>query len=193
MGRAAKYTPEQFLDAALDLVAEHGPSAVTISAIAQKHGAPIGSVYHRFLSRDALLAKLWLQVVRSFQEGFLDTLRRKGGFEAALYTPAWVRAHPKEARLLFVYRREELISGSWPEEIQRLAASVANELNTGIIQFTRQLFSRVSKSALRRVQFALIDVPYAAVRRSVIAGEPPPEVVDRLVSETYDVILGRQS
>jgi AcrR family transcriptional regulator len=193
MGRTAKYTAEQFVDAALDLVAEHGPSAVTIAAVAGKLGAPVGSVYHRFVSRDVLLARLWLRVVRSFQEGFLDTLRREGGLEAALYTPRWVRAHPKEAKLLLVYRREELIAGAWPDEIRCLAARVTREMDAGIVEFTRRLFGRVTRSALRRTLFALVDVPYAAVRRSLVADQPPAEELDQLVAETYTVILGGQS
>ena len=193
MGRTAKFTPEQFVDAALDLVAAHGPTAVTMSALASRLRAPIGSVYHRFASRDALLARLWLQIVQSFQKGFLDALRQEGGLEAALYTPKWVRAHPKEAKLLLVYRREELVSGPWPEEIQTHAASVARELDAGIRQFARQVLGSGSKSALRRTQFALIDVPYAAVRRSLIADEALPQEVDQMVSEAYTAILGRSS
>lgn len=193
MGRTAKFTLEQFIDAALDLVSEHGPTGVTVSAVANRLGAPIGSVYHRFASRDALLARLWLRIVQSFQEEFLDTLRRQGGLEAALFTPRWVRAHPKEAKLLIVYRRDELVSGAWPEDIRTLCAGVASELDEGIRQFVRQEFGRVTKSALRRTQFALMDAPYAAVRRSLIADEPAPLEVDRLVSEAYTAILGRRS
>lgn len=193
MGRTAKYAAEQFVDAALDLVVQKGPAAVTIAAVAGQLGAPVGSVYHRFVSRDVLLATLWLRVVQSFQEGFLDTLQRQGGLEAALYTPRWVRAHLKEAKLLLVYRREELISGTWPAEIQSLAARVAQEMDAGIVEFARRSFGRVTKSALRRTLFALVDVPYAAVRRSLIADQPLAEDVDQLVAETYTVILGRQS
>jgi len=193
MGRTAKYTAEQFVDAALDLAVQQGPAAVTIAAVAGKLGAPIGSVYHRFVSRDVLLAKLWLRVVRSFQEGFLDTLQREGGLEAALYTPRWVRTHPKEAKLLLVYRREELISGAWPDEIRSLAARVTREMDAGIVKFTKRLFGRVTKSALRRTLFALVDVPYAAVRRSLVSDQPPAEELDQLVAETYTAILGRLS
>jgi len=193
MGRTAKFTAEQFVDAALNLVAAHGPTAVTMSALASRLRAPIGSVYHRFASRDALLARLWLQIVQSFQKGFLDALRQEGGLEAALYTPKWVRAHPKEAKLLLVYRREELISGPWPEEIRTRAASVARELDAGIRQFARQVLGSGAKSALRRTRFALIDAPYAAVRRSLIADEALPQEVDQMVSETYTAILGRNS
>lgn len=193
MGRTAKFTPEQFVDAALELAVAHGPAAVTMSAVAGRLHAPIGSVYHRFASRDMLLAVLWLRIVRSFQKGFLDTLHDKGGLEAALHTPRWVREHPKEAKLLLVYSREELISGPWPEEIRTCTASVAGELDDGIMEFTRQVFGGVTDSALRRTRFALIDVPYAAVRRSLIADEALPQEVDRMVSETYTAILGRDS
>ncbi len=193
MGRTAKYTPEQFVDAALDLAVEKGPTAVTMSAVAGKLRAPIGSVYHRFASRDVLLAKLWLRTVRTFQEGFIDALRSKGGIEAALYTPGWVRAHPKEAKLLLVYRREELVAGPWPEEIRSLALSLARELDSAIERFAEELFGAVTEVALLRVRFVLIDVPYAVVRRSLVAGEPLPDAVDELVSETYTVILGGSS
>jgi AcrR family transcriptional regulator len=190
MGRSAKYTAEQFVDAALELVADQGPSAVTISAVAGKLRAPVGSVYHRFTSRDVLLAKLWLRTVRAFQRGFLDALRRGQGLAAALYTLQWVRAHPKEGKLLLLYRREGLVSGPWPEEIQNLAATLADELDGAIKDFTRHRFGQVTKETLLRTVFALVDVPYAAVRRCLLANESPPAHLDDLVSTTYKSILG---
>jgi AcrR family transcriptional regulator len=66
MGHPA-FNNADFLNATLALVAEHGPSAVTVAAIAGKLKAPIGSFYHRFASRDVLLAELWLNTVLSFQ------------------------------------------------------------------------------------------------------------------------------
>jgi AcrR family transcriptional regulator len=193
MGRTPKYTAKQFADAALDLVVEHGPGAVTISAVAGKLHAPIGSVYHRFASRDILLGTLWLRTVEAFQEGFLDALRRRDGLSAALYTPQWVRTHPQEGKLLLLYRREELVAGPWPDEIKSLAVRLADALDSAIIEFALELFGSVTKIALLRTKFALIDVPYAAVRRSLIAGESPPIQIDQLVMETYNAVLGSQT
>jgi len=190
MGRTAKYSADQFVDAAIELVAEHGPPAVTIAAVAGKLRAPVGSVYHRFASRDVLLAKVWLRTVQSFQQGFIDALSRKDGLGAALYTLRWARAHPKECRLLLLYRREELVSGPWPEEIQSLATTLAREMDRAIVEFTRHLFGRVANETLLRTVFALIDVPHAAVRRSLRAGETPPVELDDLVSTAYNSILG---
>src|SRR5512137_519029 len=121
MGRIAHFNHEQFVDAALKIAAGQGPAAVTMAAVAGEIGAPVGSVYHRFLSRDTLLAEVWLKVVSSFQEEFLMLLKNGNGLEAALFTPGWVRSHPEEARILLLYRQEELSGGAWPEELKARA------------------------------------------------------------------------
>jgi AcrR family transcriptional regulator len=193
MARKAKFSAEQFIDAALDLAAEQSPAAVTIAALAERMTAPVGSVYHRFASRDLILARLWLRTVEAFQEGFIKALRRKDGLAAALYTPQWVRTHLKEAKLLLLYRREDLMSGSWPVEVESLAARLSNDMSSAMVEFTRDLFGHVSKEAIVRTTFALIDVPYASVRQSLLAGKAPSIVVDELVAETYMALLGKVS
>ncbi|MBI5119249.1 TetR/AcrR family transcriptional regulator [Candidatus Poribacteria bacterium] len=180
----------QFLDAALALVAEGGPEAVTVSAVAGSLGAPIGSIYHRFASRDLLLAKMWLRTVESFQAGFLEILKSGDGLRASLYTPSWVRSHVNEGRLLLLYEREYLISGEWPQEVRDHAAQLSRNLDEGFRTFTRKLFGRSARPALQRVIFALVDVPAAAVRRYLEAGEAPPRIIDELVRDTYIAILG---
>jgi AcrR family transcriptional regulator len=57
------------------LAATRGPSAATVGAIAESVGAPTGSIYHRFRSKDVLLAELLLQTVEGFQAGFEAALR----------------------------------------------------------------------------------------------------------------------
>jgi AcrR family transcriptional regulator len=62
MGRRALYSADQILDAARDLAAQSGPAAVTIAALGSAlGGAPSGSLYHRFASRNELLGRLWLR------------------------------------------------------------------------------------------------------------------------------------
>ena len=69
MPRPAKFTEDQILDSALRLVAEGGPGAATIAGIAGLLGAPVGSIYHRFRSRDLLLARFWIRTIKDFQKG----------------------------------------------------------------------------------------------------------------------------
>ena len=51
----------------MDVAAQCGVKAVSMSAIALKAGAPIGSVYHRFDSRGTILALAWLRVKADFR------------------------------------------------------------------------------------------------------------------------------
>src|SRR4051794_11824185 len=81
-----------FIAAARDLVAQAGPNAVTVSSLTERLGAPTGSFYYRFASRDVLLAELWLATALAFQEGFVAAIKAGDGLTAALHTPIWVRA-----------------------------------------------------------------------------------------------------
>jgi AcrR family transcriptional regulator len=189
MGRPARYEPEAFLSAALRLAAE-GPASVTVSAIARRVGAPIGSMYHRFPSRGALLAQLWLRAAESFQEGFIDALEEGDALGAALHTPRWVRGHPDEARLLLLHRREDLASGPWPRRIRARAEALRLALDAALRGFAVRRGGRADAATMRRVVFALVDVPYAAVRRHLRAGESPPGLVDALITETCIALLG---
>jgi AcrR family transcriptional regulator len=189
MGRRAHFRRDEFMDAAMRMVAERGPGALTVSALAKGMKAPIGSVYHRFPSRDVLLAEAWIRVVESFQREFLETLA-KDGLQAALNTIQWVREHPREACILLLYRREELVSGPWPEHLKGRVASLSRELDSGIRSFTNKQFGHAGKETLRRATFALVDVPLAAVRRHLQDGESPPAVIDEMVRETYRATMG---
>src|ERR1700712_5469079 len=101
-----------FLNAALALVAEQGPSGVTVGAITGRLKAPTGSFYHRFASRDALLAELWFTTGMQFQQGIGVALDAGDGLGAALHTPAWVREHLNEGRLLLLYHRDDFVQGT---------------------------------------------------------------------------------
>jgi AcrR family transcriptional regulator len=192
MGRIARFNNEQFVDAALKIAAGRGPAAMTIAAVAGEVGAPVGSVYHRFLSRDVLLAEVWLKVISSFQETFLHLLEKDEGLEAALHTPRWVRLHPTESRIILLYRREELVEGEWPNDLRERALWIKRGLDDGIRDYAARTFGTDGRKAMHRILFALIDVPYAAVIRYIRQGEKPPGEVDNYIRQTYSAIMGRE-
>ena len=192
MGRNAQFKNDQFVDAALKIAADHGPAAVTIGAVAEEVGAPVGSVYHRFLSRDILMAEVWLRVVVSFQEAFLAALEKGVGLEAALHTPRWVREHSAEARVLLLYRREELVAGAWPEELKERVLAIKRRLDGGIRNYAVRTFGKAGRDEINRTVFALIDVPYAAVLRYIRLGKKPPRPVDGYIMQTYFAIMRRE-
>lgn len=189
MGRKAKFQKNDFLDAALSLLSKQGLKGVTIAAIAKKVNAPVGSVYHRFASREILMAELWIKLIESFQTDFIKKLESGDGLNAALYVLEWARKHPKKARVLMLYRREELITGNWPDSIKAIAEALKSEVNKGLGAFAMQFFGQITKQNLGRVLYCLVQVPTGAVRDFIQRGEPIPDFYDQLIRETHQAVL----
>jgi AcrR family transcriptional regulator len=178
-----------FLDAALALVSDHGPQAVTVAAITERLQAPTGSFYHRFKSRDALLGALWLQSVRDFQQGIEAALAAGDGLAAALHTPTWVRGHLNEGRLLLLYHRDDFVQGEWPEALRDQVTAETRRARASLEKFARDTFGRAGRDEVRRAQFVLAEVPVAAVRQHLYRREPPPPLVDELIRTTYRAVM----
>jgi len=177
MVRGAKFESGEFVEAALVLLAEGGPSAATMAAIARRAGAPTGSIYHRFPSRSAVVAAAWLQALTAFADAI----------EAALTAPdapmlvAWSRAHPRLARVLFLNEPASLFDAAPPEALSdairaqeaRLEQAFQNRVPDGPRR----------AEAFARLRFAVIDGPVALIRPYLQSGEPIPAFLDGLAAE----------
>jgi AcrR family transcriptional regulator len=193
-GRPAKFDRDELLDAALALVAEGGPAALTLAALARAAGAPSGSIYHRFASLDALTTELWVRTVERFQQGFVEAVAIEDSLEAmvaaALYTSRWSRRHLAEARLLLLHRHRDLVRRAPPELARRLEAQRAASMRV-FRALVRRHFGRATSRNMAVAWFAVVDVPYGAVRRALLAGKRPPPRVDQLVEQTCRALLAR--
>jgi AcrR family transcriptional regulator len=178
-----------FLAAARDLAAQDGPAAVTVSSVTERLGAPSGSFYYRFASRNVLLGELWLRTVLDFQEGLNAALDAGAGLRAALHTPAWARAHLDNARLLLLYDRKDFIQGERPEELRERVADMTRRMEAGSLRRARVIFGGDGPEEVRLAQFLISEVPVAAVRQHLVRGEPPPPLVDRLIRITYRAVV----
>jgi AcrR family transcriptional regulator len=185
----ARFEPADFLSAALAIAAEHGPSAATVASITERLKAPVGSFYYRFSSRDVLLGELWLHTVLAFQHGITAALDAGDGLGAVLHTPAWVRAHLDEARLLLLYHRDDFGHGGWPPRLRDAVAAQSRQIETGISRFANLVFENDGPDELRCGQFLLAEVPVAAVSRHLRRREPPPPIVDELIRSTYRAVI----
>jgi AcrR family transcriptional regulator len=185
----AKFGQQDFLSAALAIVAQHGPAAVTVASISERLKSPTGSFYHRFASRNVLLAELWLRTVLDFQQGIHAALAAGDGLRAALHTPAWAREHLDEARLLLLYHRDDFVNGEWPEGLRAEAAALTRGVQAGGTQFSRLVFGRTGAEERRLAQFLLSEVPIAAIRQHLLRRERPPAIVDRLIRLTYEAVI----
>ncbi len=166
-----------------------------MAAIAKRIGAPTGSIYHRYASREGLLAELWLGVVEDFQLEALGHLEGDDPLEAAvrtaLFVPRWVRSNLREARLLLLHNRQDFVPGAWPDELVERASALGPQLMKGVRDLCRRHYGRTHAEHLRRLQFALLDVPYGAVKPYLKEGRPPPPLVDELIETTCRAVLGQ--
>lgn len=187
MVRPAMFDSDEILDAALEMAAECGLRATTVSGVRRRLGASSGSMYHRFPTRSHLRAELWIRTAERFQEGYLRELRQPdagvAAAAAALFVPAFARIRPDEARLLL----------DPPEDVTQLddrARRLEARLDEELREFAEWTgLADHGSAGRRRLRFALIDAPYAAVRPSLTARVPIPADVDDLVRETVRAVL----
>lgn len=193
MGRAPLYPVDDILDAALVLVGEEGVQGASVAAIARRLGAPSGSIYHRFASRDLVVATLWVRTVRQFQRGFLEALQVTDPVEAArrgaTHTVGWAADHRREARLLTLHRRQDLLA-RWPDELGEELATLNDEVKAALVGFAERRFGRGDAEVLGRVRFALVEIPYAAARQMLLADQPLPWLVDSVVAASQAALDG---
>jgi AcrR family transcriptional regulator len=192
MGRPARFDEDQLLDAARALLLESGSSGFSVAAVAESIGAPSGSVYHRFASRDVLVASLWLRAVERFQAGLFDALDAAdplmGARRAAQYVVSWCRQDFDDARLLLLYRSKDLLREGWPDEVRARNAAQLRRVERAMAGLYQRVGAR-DRSQRRRVRFAVMDIPYGAVRGPLAAGKRPDRMLEMLVDEAAAAVL----
>lgn len=192
VGRRAKFSDETILEAALGVLVEGGVGAATVTGVADRLGAPSGSIYHRFASRDLLMARLWVRTVLRFQRGFVDALdtgdTERAAREAMLHTVRWSREHPADALVLLGYRREDLVA-RWPEELGQQLVNLNQPVRDALAGFVRVRYTASTPELVARVRFALVDIPYAAVRMHLTRGSVPAAADEELVLVAGAAIL----
>jgi AcrR family transcriptional regulator len=184
MPRPARYTVDELLDAAAELLAADGPAAVSMSAVARAAGAPSGSMYHRFPTRAALCGALWIRTEERFHEGFTAALSSSDEPQArcvagARFTVQWCRDHPNEAQVLLV-GADALGLTEWPQELVARRTRLHRKLRRTVAGL---------HSDLDRVNAALIDIPYAVVRRHLLSGTAIPAGADAIVEDCARALI----
>jgi AcrR family transcriptional regulator len=174
--RRQLHSTDSILDAARELVLEGGARAATLDGIVAASGAPKGSIYHRWPTLNDLLAAMWIRAARRSQEGFLAALGDpepiEGAVTAALTVYAFAQAHPADARLLASLRRKDLIDSTGDPALRTSLEQLNSPLEGAILDLTRRLHGRATRTAVEQTTFAVIDLPLGAVRRHLIAGTP---------------------
>lgn len=174
VGRRPLHSQDAILDAARELVLRSGPRAATLHAIADASGAPKGSLYHRFASRDDLLAEMWIRAVKRSQQCFIDALKGERGMAAALAGALsiydFAEREPFDAQLLVSTRQQDLIESTSTPALRRSLSGINKPLRAALEDLSAQLFGRTSPQALDATICAVVDLPMGVLRRPLLAG-----------------------
>ncbi|ORA59238.1 TetR family transcriptional regulator [Mycobacteroides franklinii] len=170
MAPERKHTSDAILDAVRSLLLDGGPRAATIAAIAGASGAPPGTLNHRFGNREAIMSATWLRAVERFHEHAIGALYSgedptEIAVALALSVPAFARAHPDDARLLLSLRSADILGAEASSTLDKLNAP----LFTAMQDLTRTIYRRDDARSRDRLMRAVVDLPYAAVRRHMPA------------------------
>lgn len=191
MVRLAKFTETHFIDSAIDVAAQCGVKAVSMSAIAVKAGAPIGSVYHRFDSRGTILARAWLRVKADFRQEVASRWQHGDSWNGVAGLLDWCRRKPVYARFLLL-GDDALIfdAGLSPETLAALETEQA-ELDACFEYCALALRGNVDADAVApMLRFILIDGPVAIVKPYLTNNQPIPACVDAILRASHDAVRG---
>ncbi len=194
MGRLRLYTSDQILDGARRLVLGEGIAAATISNIASASGAPPGSIYYRFDSRETLLAELWIRAVERAQRHCIAAVEAVGEPAEAVVAGGlsifdFVRSEPADAQLLVSMRRTDLIRSPLPPPLVERLRALNRPAERVIGRLAGQLFGESSARARELITLAVFDLPYGCVRRYLLAGKPPPAAHRAYVERAIRAVL----
>ncbi|MFE3445746.1 TetR/AcrR family transcriptional regulator [Nocardia sp. NPDC059180] len=192
MAPPRKHDTDVILDAARTLVLAEGPRAASVAAIADASGAPVGTLYHRFGNRNRVLAAAWLRALERFQDrvkaaaGEPDPL--DAGVAMARAAIGFGRDLPEDARLLLSLRPSDLLDGSPDAEFGARLAGMNAPLIEHLRRIAAGLFGRDGDREVDAVSRAIVDLPYAALRRHAHASELP-EWLERDVTGAARTLL----
>lgn len=191
MVRLAKFNENHFIDSAIEIAAQCGFAAVSMSAIALKVGAPIGSVYHRFESRSAILARAWLRVKADFRSEVASLWARDDGDTWAGVNGLldWCRRKPVYARFLLQCEDTPDFNGALSAELMAALEAEQGELDACFERCMSAMDSQPDhlNSTLR---FMLIDAPVAIVKPYLTQNLPIPASADAMLRASHDAVRG---
>jgi AcrR family transcriptional regulator len=182
MARPRIHAPETLLDAAEELVIEHGRANLTVRALADRAGASNGSIYHAFGSVENVVAKAWLhraqqflEVQRTAVDAELAAGNAVGAVQAAADTPA--RLHelePTAARLLTALRRDDVLTDGVPEDVAAALRDLDRDLAAVLRRLARAVWDRTDRAAVDVVTTCVVRLPAALLFPEIRAGRVRP-------------------
>ena len=187
VGRNRKFTDDQLLDAARDAVVRYGRGA-TVAQVSLVSGAPTGSIYHRFTSRDEMMIRLWLRSIERYHEHLFEVVSRENDPETALVslartTTRYCREHPAEALAMTLFRHEHLME-IVPDPLRTRAEHINDHAFATFADLGAKRFpNRADDPALVEfVYMCVVGLCYGLVRPYIMSGTEIPEWLEEVAA-----------
>jgi AcrR family transcriptional regulator len=159
------------LDAALTEFTAHGVAGASIEDIRRRSRASVGSIYHHFGDKDGIAGALYLDSMRSYQEGFLTALAdagsaREGVQRGVRHHLGWISERRELARFLLLGRDARAVVAT-----ERPLRELNGRFFAGVSKWTRGYVERGELRALRpELLTALWIGPSQELARHWLAG-----------------------
>lgn len=177
---------ERILRAALDCYTELGYDRTTVALIRERSGVSNGALFHHFPNKEAIVAALYLDAMRSVQEGYWATLRERpatlrdavAGIVGKQLT--WIEANQQWAQ--FLYAQGQL---DWSTDAAGELRTINREL---ALAYREWLDPFIANGQVRDlpvvVMVAVLTGPAHAIAQRWLAGQ----IGGSLVSYADDLI-----
>ncbi|SIS20405.1 TetR/AcrR family transcriptional regulator [Williamsia sterculiae] len=176
MARPRKFSEDQILDAAAQACLDHWRDA-TVANVAAITGAPIGSIYHRFASRDALFGALWVRSITRLHAGLMAAAAvddpRESLDAMTVHIPRFCRSNPLDAKAMTLYRRVDLVD-LVPESRRHEVETINDAIDATLRTVTARRYGRLTERRLRLARVATRQGPYGLIR-PFVGGDIPRE------------------
>ncbi|SHH09128.1 TetR/AcrR family transcriptional regulator [Massilia sp. CF038] len=192
MVRLAKFSEDSIIQASIEVVAHCGVSAVSIAAIASKAGAPTGSVYHRFESRGAILARSWLRVKADFRTEVACHWSDGQTWSAVSALLGWCRRKPLYAKFLLQCEDFPVFNEPLSGELHAALEAEQDALDLCFRQCLRELQKQGLDSdgdAEAVLRFTLFASPIAMIKPYLLQDLPVPARIDDVLRASHDAVL----
>ncbi len=159
---------------------------VTLQSVVKETGVSIGSLYHRYGSREELLARTWVDAVQSFQELVLEAFEGGGadaGERAALVTPQFCRDEWERAIVLVCCRKSEFLGDNVSEEIQGVIEGINKDISEALQRYSDQMGYDPEAC-----QMGIVAFPLGAVRM-YLPDRPVPANLDEYILTAYRAVV----
>ena len=197
MARPRLHPLDDLLDVAEQLVTNGDPAGLTLRALASRSGAPNGTIYHAFGSKEELLARLWLRATARLEMIMEEAVQSVHGSTAAqeavvavaVAPVVFTRRYPASAQLFFAQRSDQLFSDDLAPDIVTSLDAQQKRFTGLLIALAAGVWGRKDGIAVEAIAACVVDIPVGILRRALIEGRRVDDATERRIQAAVRAIL----